>query len=272
MIRIDLQQRVARYRWLGIGLGLALAFAAFGGALYTLDRRVPLHSFWDRWSAALPVPPAIPVAVEPTPDIVAVPLVTMAADLPVNSQVAGGFLLMVAQMSTAVDIRSLTIEANGAFVLEGQLDATVELAQLLESLQPHVSQLRGTKWSAAESDQVHCRLTGRLVSPAGGAQSALAPAEALQLLAVVEGEAAESGLQSVVITSPQSAPTVDGLHVYQADLTAAGSAAAVARLVQSLAAHDARIRMARLAVVRSQVAGFHSPITLSLDIIVRESP
>ncbi len=272
MIRIDLQRRVARYRWLGIGLGLALAFAAFAGALYTLDRRVPLYSFWNRSSAALPAPPAIPVAIEPTPAIVAVPPVTMAVDLPVSIQAAGGLLVLVAQMTKSVDVRALTIEANGVFVIDGQLDAAVELIQLLELLQPHASQLRGTKWSAEDSDQVHGRITGKLVSPAGGAQVALVATEALQLFAVVAGQAAGNGLQSVVITSPQSTATSDGLYVYQADLTAVGSVAAVASFVQSLFVYDARIRMGRLTVVRSKVADPVSHITLSLDAVVRESP
>ena len=275
MIKIDLQPRVGRYRWLGITLGLALAIAAFGAALYTLDRRVSLYSVWARWTAPEAVAITLPAAPEASAVDVAVQSLPVAPDLLLSSQVAERSLALVDRLPTSFTMRTMSVSGSGAasggFIIEGQLDASAALSQVVGSLREQTIDLRGTKWSSDTTEDVHCRLTGKVVSPVGATLTPVTAAEAARQFGLAEARAVASGLQSVQAGSFRTTLVGDGLSLHQVELTAVGSFESLAWLIQFLADQPVPVRIAHLAVVRRTIAGSYSHFTISLDAIVRDS-
>jgi hypothetical protein len=279
MIRIDLQPRVVRYRWLGVALGLALAIAAFGAALYTFDQEVSLHAAWARWIApeavpitrpAVPEAPAVDVRIQPTP---------YASDLPLSSQAVARSLALMDRLTTSIVTRTLRVSGtsvsgsgtSGGFIIEGQLDTAATLSRVVESLRGHAIELQGTKWFSDTTGDMHCRLTGKVVSPAGVEMTPVTATEAARQFTLAEAQAVASGLQSVQAGSSQTTALVNGLSLHRVELTAVGYFKSLTRFVQYVADHPATVRLAHLVVVGSTIAGSYSHFTLSLDAVVRAS-
>jgi hypothetical protein len=270
MIRIELKPRSSFHRRLGIVAGLAVAAAAFGGALYTLDRQVPLGSMWGQAAESVArssVPP-------PTPMDDGVRQAMEPPDLPSSSDATLRSLSLLARLPAAMKVTTLTADAGGDFVIEGNLAGANSLVETLDSLRPYTTDVRGTSWTSGPQGvaPAACRIVGE-VAVSGGAPLQPVPAtKAARLFEQVGERAVASGLPAVQSGPARVEAAGSGLSVHHLELRAEGPSIPLRRFVQDLADLGTAVRIAHLVVVRSPDDDAYSQITLSLDAVVRESP
>jgi hypothetical protein len=268
MIRIELKPRSSFHRRLGIVAGLAVAAAAFGAALYTLDRQVPLRSMWGHAAESA----ASSDAPLETPMDDGVRQVMEPPDLPSSSDAALRSLSLLVRLPAAMKVTTLTAGAGGDFVIEGNLAGS--LVEALDSLHPYTIDVRGTSWTSGPQGvaPAACRIVGEVAVSVGTPLQPVPATKAARLFEQVGERAVASGLPAVQSGPARVEAAGSGLSVHHLELRAEGPSTPLHRFVQDLADLGAAVRIAHLVVVRSPDDDAYSQVTLSLEAVVRESP
>lgn len=259
MIRIDLQPRSTRFRWIGIVAGLCVGFGAFAGALYTLDQRMPLGGLWNRLTAgesrpeSRPEPASAPAAVmtaagPPSPSMVP-PQVTDAVR---------GVAQLARHLPPGFALHALAADSSGSFVFEGMLAGTDPLA-LAALLHSYATDIRVTRWSSSggmAGASRSCRVVGKVAASTVEEAPIVQAHEVGSLFDQAEAMARASGLRGVGMVIHRVDAQGSAYVRHRVDLTGRGEPAQLERLLQSL--HKLPVRVTRLAVA-SPVAPAPAP-------------
>jgi hypothetical protein len=231
LIRIDLQPPSQRQRVVVTVLGLVVAIGAFGGALYALDRQVPLGRLWSRALSAGPATPARrPVDGNEAPSAAGQGNSTMPARgaeaaPPVETQtvrsappvpppasavhtIGDGVLRGLAvfgAIPSGMGMTSLSVGESGVFTVDGVLHG-VSVDRVWADFEALATNVEATSWtSGRDTTFVHCRVRGDLYvarrSIVDGPQiplsglAGIARKHGLTGISLVAGAAGEHGLR-----------------------------------------------------------------------------
>lgn len=232
LIRVDLQPPSQRQRVVVTVLGLVVAIGAFGGALYALDRQVPLGRLWSRVLSPGPGTPArrpvdgnreAPSAAgqgnsttaargaEAAPPIETQTVRSAPAVPPPASvvQAIGDGALrglgLVGAIPSGMGMTSLSVDEGGDFAVDGVLHG-VSVDRIRADFEALATNVEATSWtSGRDTTFVHCRVQGDLYvarrSIVDGPQAPLsglagiAGTHGLTGASLVAGDAGEHGLR-----------------------------------------------------------------------------
>lgn len=267
MIRIDLQPRTTRFRWLGIVIGLTIGFGAFAGALYTLDQRMPLRQLWARMIGPAPAAPAPAAPVD-----VARPVHVARPELPQVNDAVRMSARLPGLLAAGFVLQSLSADDSGTFAFEGNLMDGGPLVSLAASLRHHTIDVRATRWfsSGVDDDGTLCRVTGTVASSSAVAPQPVPVQQVSHLMRQVQTLASDNGLTGLYVATQRVDAAGPGYDLHRFELQGEASFVQVDRLLQSL--DSLPLRVAQLDVVHTIDAGPSGHVTLSLDAFVRESP
>jgi len=275
MIRVELKAPPSLHRQLGIIVGLTVALATFGGALYALDRQVPLGSLWSAALGWVSRPSSVEVSTE-SPALPPPPEGTQpqgsTAELPARTDAARRVLALVDHLPVGVRVTTLTADVEGGFVIEGILAEGVSLATVVDLLKVYASDARGTSWSsaAAEGGSRACRLVGNVIAVLDSPMAPISATQLAELTTLTNERAVTHGLRGVQMEEVIAEPAAGGVDLHNFDLRATGSMASLRRFVLAIEELGAGIRIAHLAASRSSSGDADNQVTLSFDAVVRE--